>query len=389
MKVEFINHKKAIGLKIKEGFVVCGDIHLYNAYPYNNGFTGVFSHRLLDLYNVLRNTCLTARQLNLPLILNGDIITTGIFDYPVERLLSDLLIEFRDITITINLGNHDLDGDNSVIEPLINISSAPNHTVYSKPMIWEYISQHDQLVKARFIFVPYMNDEDTNKYLDSMKKEKYVKTIVFIHNSFMGSKYANKIKSKSGISQTIFTTGKLKWVDMVVASHIHKYQELCDGKGFYTSSLMPVDFGERRREHGYHVVDIKENKRYFVIPNTPRFVYVDADEEYDDKELKRKVKNNIIKILYDKNKAINKEEIKTRVLSAGAKFVAFKTKANQYGQIKKGSSKRNISGADAIISSFTDVLADKYGLEKERLEKIGLRILEKSIKKSGMKTQRR
>ena len=116
MKVEFINQKKAIGLKVKEGFVVCGDIHLYNAYPYNNGFTGVFSHRLLDLYNVLRNTCLTARQLNLPLILNGDIITTGIFDYPVERLLSDLLIEFRDITITINNKSTNIMASNYILK---------------------------------------------------------------------------------------------------------------------------------------------------------------------------------------------------------------------------------------------------------------------------------
>jgi DNA repair exonuclease SbcCD nuclease subunit len=389
MENKFINFDKAMTLKLREGFVVCGDVHFYNAYPYISYYKGVYSSRLLDISNELRNACLVAQRLELPIIINGDLINTGIFDYPVESLLADILLEFKDLTIYINLGNHDLDGDNSVIQPLIDISRSDNHKVFSKPTIEPYITKHDQLEKARFIFVPFMSDEDTNEYLNKLKKDKHVKSIVFIHNSFMGSSYANKIKSKSGISQTIFTKGKLKWVDMVVASHIHKYQELCDGKGFYTSSLIPVDFGERHREHGYHVVDIKKNKRYFVIPKSPRFVYIDADETYSNKEFKKKVNGNIIKILYDKNKTINKEKVKGRAIKSGALFVAFKTKNTFFGTSSKKMPKGKTNRIDAIISTFSEVLAEKYDLEKEQLEKIGLGILEKSIKKSGTKTQKR
>jgi hypothetical protein len=389
METKFIKPRQAFELKINEGFVVCGDVHLYNAYAYNSGYDGVYSNRLLDIYEALFKACLNAKRLKLPMVINGDLINTGIFDYPVESLLSRLFLEFRDLDIYINLGNHDLDGENSVIQPLIDISRSNYHHVISKPTTKLYLSPDDMEGKAKFVFVPYMSDEDTNSYLNSLKKDKYLKTIIFIHNSFMGSSYANKIKSKSGISQTIFTKGKLKWVDMVVASHIHKYQKLCNGKGFYTSSLIPVDFGERRREHGYHIVNIKENKRYFVIPNTPRFVYVDAEETYTDKEFKRKVNGNIIKILYDKNKTINKEKIKSKAIKHGASFVAFKTKNTSFKLNRKKSLKGKVNGIDAIISSFTEILAEKYDLEKSRLEQIGLEILEKSRKKSGTKTQKR
>ena len=382
MDIKFISHKKALDLNINNGFVVCGDIHLINATTYINSYNGVFSNRLLELYNELYKACLTARQLKLPFIINGDLITTGLFDYPVEKLLTDLLLEFQDVTIYINLGNHDLDGKNSVIEPLLAVNKTKHHKVFSKPSIESYKNNN-------FIFVPFMSDKNTNEYFNSLKKDKYANTIIFIHNSFMGSKFANKIKSKSGISQTIFTQGKLKWVDMIVASHIHKYQILCKGKGFYTSSLMPVDFGERSREHGYHVIDLKKNKRYFVVHGGSRFVYVDIDDNDTPGELKKKVKNNIIKILYDKNKQINKEEIKTKFIKAGAKFVSFKTKneTNKYDRTK--TSKGNINKVDAIISSFTGILAKKYGLEKNELEKIGFEILEKSRKKLGIKTQKR
>jgi DNA repair exonuclease SbcCD nuclease subunit len=389
MDIEFINYKKALELNIETGFVVCGDVHLVNSYQYTSNYIGVFSNRILELYDELCNACMVARQLNLPFIINGDLITTGLFDYPVEKLFSDLLLEFKDIPIHINLGNHDLDGDNSVIEPLIAVNKNSYHKAYSKPSIESYITRYDELEKAKFIFIPFMSDKDTNEYLNSLKKDKYAKTIIFIHNSFMGSKFANKIKSKSGISQTIFATGKLKWVDMVVASHIHKYQILCKGKGFYTSSLIPVDFGERNREHGYHIVDLKRNKRYFVIPNASRFLYIDIDDNYTDKELKRKIKNNIIKILYDKNKKINKEEIKTRFINAGANFVSFKTKNKDYKHSGKKTTTRNINEVDSIVSAFSTILAEKYGLKQNKLEEIGFKILEKSRKKTGIKTQKR
>ena len=381
MNIEFTNNKRAKGLTVETGFVVCGDLHYYNAYQFNHGYDGVFSYRLLTLHKQLRKACVMARNLRLPIILNGDIITTGIFDYPVEKLLSELLIEFRDIKIYINLGNHDLDGDNSVIQPLIDLSQSHNHYVFSKPTTIDFNSNY------RMVFIPYMSDELTNEYLNGLEEDN-IKTIVFIHNSFMGSMWANKIKSKSGISQTIFTKGKLKWVDMVVASHIHKYQILCDGKGFYTSSLMPVDFGERYREHGYHIVDIAENKRYFVISNAPKFVYVEADDI--DEGIKKKVNGNIIKILYDKNKTINKERLKEKVSGYGAIFVSFKARQSENSMLqKKEPTKRALSGANAIISEFTSILAEKYGLEEDRLESLGLKILERSIKKKGIETQRR
>jgi DNA repair exonuclease SbcCD nuclease subunit len=389
MDIKFISHKKALDLDINEGFVVCGDVHLINATTYINSYNGVFSNRLLELYEQLYNACMTAKQLKLPFIINGDLITTGLFDYPVEKLLTDLLLEFQDVEIYINLGNHDLDGKNSVIEPLIAVNKTSHHKVFSKPSIESYITRYDELEKALFVFIPFMSDEDTNKYLNSLKKDKYAKTIIFIHNSFMGSKFANKIKSKSGISQTVFTQGKLKWVDMIVASHIHKYQILCRGKGFYTSSLMPVDFGERTREHGYHVIDLKENKRYFVVHSGSRFVYIDIDDNHTPEELKKKVKNNIIKILYDKNKQINKEKIKSKFIEAGAKFVSFKTKNETTKYSGAKTSKGSINEVDAIVSEFSAILAEKYGLKEEQIEQIGFEILETSKKKLGIKTQKR
>ena len=69
--------------------------------------------------------------------------------------------------------------------------------------------------------------------------------------------------------------------------------------------------------------------------------------------------------------------------------------------LPEGDEERTILAADQIIREKLAyvillgdpkeiaALAEKYGLKEDRLEKIGLEILEKSRKKSGIKTQRR
>lgn len=79
--------------------------------------------------------------------------------------------------------------------------------------------------------------------------------------------------------------------DVIAASHIHKRQEPAPGI-FYTSSPVPVDFGEQDAEHGVWLVDLEEpvaEGRYTglsFVPLTSRpFVTVEVDLTTDRHEM--------------------------------------------------------------------------------------------------------
>jgi DNA repair exonuclease SbcCD nuclease subunit len=297
-------------------------------------------------------------------------------------VLTEFFIRFKNLNIIINLGNHDLDGDNSVITPLIRLSGNDNHKVITEPT--KIMGDHC------YHFIPYYNEAKTIAVLNnhSMHLCEERKNILFVHHSFKNSSFANNIKVKSGINQNYFMKGNFSKYDLIIASHIHKYQELFGGKGFYTSSLIPIDFGERSKEHGYHVVDVDNDKRYFVIPKAPKFVYIKTSSEMNDNELKKKTKGNIVMVINDNDKGFSKEETRNKILGFGARFVAFKNK------IKRSNYKENISKistrkTEAIVSEYSDVLAKRFSIEKEEVEKIGLGFLEKAKKEEAIESQRR
>ena len=200
--------------------------------------------------------------------------------------------------------------------------------------------------------------------------------MLFVHNIFKNSKFSKTSISRSGLNQGLFTSGKLaNKFDLIVASDIHRYQEICDGLGFYTSSPIPLDFGERNKQHGYHVVDIENNTRYFIIPRAPKFVYMNIND-ID----KTKVADNILKIFINNDEEKqHKQEVYEDLMRLGARYVTFKDKTKRTVDIEEEIPDHEEDvNVETIVTDFSKILAGSKKLKEDRLEMIGLEILNKA-----------
>lgn len=387
-KSKIIRVKDINNLSIKHGCIVVGDVHLYNAHPYSNR-EELISSRLRDLSKVLFVIGNTAKTFDLPLIINGDLIHANILDYPVFKVLADFFEKFKNIDIIMNLGNHDLDGKVSVLSPLIQINNNERHIIIGSSFI--YKNKKAKNHGAFLCFVPFMKESLASKYIEKISKELEDDkiNILFFHGTFSGSSWSAFKKSKSGISQKAFY---LKKFDLIVASHIHKYQRLCNGRGFYTSSMIPLNFGEQNLEHGFHIIDFDNKRRYFVIPKAPQFIdiYLSDIRTMPQPFLKKMVKGNIVCIKNDMLDSFNRKKIKDKITKMKAMFVLFKNIPTKHDKIKQPIIKKGGKKVESIVVGFSKVLADKYNLKQNNVESYGLDILQKarkeiSRKKSGGK----
>lgn len=372
MKVEIINEKDISKIpSVSTGFVVTGDIHLYNFHPYNT-FQNIISSRLNDITKALYLAAKKAASYKIPLIINGDLIHTGTFDYPTMFTVTKFLNTFQNLTIYIVIGNHDLNNGYSVLSPLVAYGKSLCHTVIDGSITVP-------LTKGILLFlVSYMNKANTLKILKRISEHKTdSRKILFIHNTFSSSRFSNNAISASGISPNL---SLFKKFDLVVASDIHKHQKIMNGKGFYTSSLIPLNFGERSDEHGFHIIDLDKNVRYFVIPDAPRFKQMTLSrlQIATKSQLKSKVGGNFVKVIDDsKNKKLDKAKLKNDLTKLGALFVTFSKKQSKIKRkpilnLKKETDKK------AIVSQYAKQLSQKNKLDERRVEKTGIKILLKA-----------
>jgi DNA repair exonuclease SbcCD nuclease subunit len=377
-KSQIIRAKSIDNLKVKHGCIVVGDVHLYNAHPYSNR-EELISSRLRDLSQVLFVIGSTAKTLDLPLIINGDLIHANILDYPVLKVLADFFEKFKDVDITINVGNHDLDGKVSVLSPLMQINKSDKHSTIEYPFVYKNN-------KTSLCFVPFMKESLASKHIERISKDLNPDdtNILFFHGTFSGSSWSAFKKSKSGISQKAFY---LKKFDLIVASHIHKYQKLCNGRGFYTSSMIPLNFGEQNLEHGFHIIDFDKRRRYFVIPKVPRFIEINLSDmkTMQKVELERMVKGNIICIRTDILEPFNKKKIKDELMEMKAMFILFKNIPATFDKTEQPKIKKEGRKVESIVTGFSKILADKYDLKQDNVERHGLDILQKAKKEISRK----
>ncbi len=366
LTTKYTTPRKIKNISIKKGFVCCGDIHLSNFYPYND-FSTIISSRLKDIAKALNKAGEIANHFNFPLIINGDILMSAMFDYAVEKVFTAFLRKFENTKMIINLGNHDLDGNRSVITPLLKYGKNKNHYICHKP-------RQIKLKKVRYNVIPFLKLDKTHAILKQMRTDEDFFNVLVIHNQFSNIAYNNKRKAKHGLSQDL----PLKYnYDLIVASHIHKFQTICNGHGFYTSSIIPLNFGERNKEHGFHVIDIENYVDYFVIPKAPQFIYLSPEDNFD--EIKKKIKGNIICVKISDNNLVEKETIRKKLFKSGAKFVTFKT----IKQKKKNISKIILQSEniDDIIINFCELLLEKFpDLSSKKIESSGFNFLEKARK---------
>jgi len=98
--------------------------------------------------------------------------------------------------------------------------------------------------------------------------------------------------------------------DYVAMGHIHKYQDLNDGKRppvVYCGSIERIDFSERNDDKGFVLVDIeKGNVKYeFISVPTRPFVEIDIDADTEDPTTRiveeimaRPIDNAVVKVTY-------------------------------------------------------------------------------------------
>jgi len=386
MKVKYIKQGEIDKLEIDSGFVIAGDIHLYNHYPYSSPISqnSSYSLRLNDISRALYKCGATARHLKVPLILNGDLLQTGSYDHATLHSLTMFLKTFSDVQMYINTGNHDTESGYSMIAPLVNFRDNTNHLVITTSIISPLINSS----KHHLVFMPYMSKKDT---LDKLKKiseffQPKNDYILIIHNTFASSRFANNTISMSGISPKLSIFRKFS---MVIASDVHKYQEIMNGHGFYTSSLIPLNFGERTKEHGFHIIDLGKNTRYFVIPNAPRFkqLALSAIRSMPQTQLKTKVRGNIIKVVddnFNRSKPTDKEKVRDLLTSKGAIYVAFSSAKYLTPQdairtpvVKTTESK------ETIVTRYAKKLAKEHNLNLAKAEESGIKILKAAEIKSS------
>lgn len=361
--------------KIKNGFVVIGDVHLSNVQSYSTVVgPGRRTSRLNDLYEILSSAADIAEKFEIPLIINGDVLTARTLDYEVERVLVDFLINHSSLEILINLGNHDFDGDYTVLQPLIDLHTSGNVRIISEPTNIDF-------GPMTLNFVPWLTMPATIRALarlsSTAKKSQY--HVMFLHTTFSYAKWSSNTSSKGGLSQGLFCRGKLAYVKLIVASHIHKYQEICEGKGFYTSSPMPNDFGERSKDYGFHIIDIDNDIRYFIQPNFPIFKYIDYINVKHITE--EDVSGNIIKIIHIKE--IDKAKISERLKKLGARFVSFKRKHRKPIQPTTDINTDELT-AKSILIEYSKILAKTHKVDQTIIEEYGAKILEKAEVKNSI-----
>lgn len=359
---------------IKTGFVVCGDIHLYNTLPFSTYSSEKISNRLYDIEQVLIDTIYCACNLKLPLIINGDLITGRRLGYPVIKVLSDISDRIKELKVTtyLNLGNHDKDGSTTMLLPLLRDNKYittiidPVTMPLGKNLACTFVP-FNSLARVKV----QLKKIATRSSQQAAKRPKY--NVLACHMPVKGAHFTGATSDSGLIQKMFYKTGIVgKHFDLVVASHFHKYQAIAKGHGFYTGSLVPVNFGEQEKEHGYHIVDLVNKQRYFVCPPT-----IAQFKEVKDVKAKsfKYVKGNYIKVkVTDKNFTLSDEKkLRAVLIKKGARAVVF-NKLSTY------EATTNIEvQPDFTVEEFVSVYAETLGREEEldtdKLRALGLRIL--------------
>jgi len=157
--------------------------------------------------SALRQMILKAKELHVPIILNGDTLDAkAIIRGEIANRLIEILGEIESEQVYINTGNHDMlseKGDNSALNFL-----RPYAQVVSSPV---YIERFKSYI------VPYFND--TNKLKEFLHTVD-IGTRLIIHQGVMGADLGHYVKDSTSLPTDSFSDFR------VIASHYHKRQDI-------------------------------------------------------------------------------------------------------------------------------------------------------------------
>ena len=284
-----------------------------------------------------------------------DIIIPGdLFHYRDEiavntiHIVTDILKVWKKFNIVLLVGNHDAYyKDRSDVNSLSILSGWDNITVVSEPTQFTCFGK-------KLMFCPW----------GTQVKEIKKSDIVFGHFEIKSFKFNQHKICEDGIR----SGDLLRKAPLIITGHFHLREERSykSGTVLYLGNPYQMDFGDVYSTKGWYELDVKKSTYEFYENNmSPTHQKVKLSElvSYGSitKEVKKIFKNNIIKLIIDKNVAADDMDIllkKYLELKAISITADYDVNFNKFGLDNE--SDHDLSGVDipVAIEEFVNLLED-------------------------------
>jgi len=217
-------------------------------------------------------------------------------DYVMNEFLP--LLEEHKVHMTVIAGNHDVAFRNTnKINSLSMLKASPYVTVIDNSI--EVIETECK----NFVFVPWMNSENQDEFLEELKYYANDDHICLVHASFNGMKmYKNSPVCEHGLEPTDFNK-----FHKVLSGHFHHPNKY--GNVEYLGALFHFNWQDYDDWRGFHVYDPETNE--FEAVENPyclfdQFIYYDGiEDDFNNEDLS--VEGQIIRVI------VNEEHDKVKL----------------------------------------------------------------------------
>lgn len=284
-----------------------------------------------------------------------DIIIAGdLFHYRDEiavntiHVVTKMLKIWKDYNIVLLVGNHDaFYKDNSTINSLSILTGWNNITVVDEPTLAECF-------KSKLMFCPWGTATKQIEPCD----------IIFGHFEITSFKYNQHKICEDGINSTAL----LKKAPLVITGHFHLREErkYKNGNILYLGNPFQMDFGDVYSTKGYYTLDLVTRKyKFYENDVSPTHQKVKLSTLVEEQTINDKVKswfkNNIVKLIIDKNVSPDDMDIllkKFLELKAMTITADYDVNFNKFGLLDQQD--HDLSGVDipVAIEEFVNLLED-------------------------------
>lgn len=206
---------------------------------------------LIVAIQVLREALEKARETKTPLLISGDLNDTkAIMRSEWVKALLDLFDEFKDVTIIILTGNHDLDNKNASSNSLEFLRNNSNVVLVADP-------KPLTINGVGWYLIPYQPTTDLFRAQLQEARRLGYKNIIG-HQGVLGANMGDYIVDESSIDPKEFADFKI-----VLLGHYHKFQAV--DNYMYGGSPFTVNHGESEQRKFIHLVNYYEAEDLFDV----------------------------------------------------------------------------------------------------------------------------
>lgn len=349
--------------------LIVGDLHIHE----RQEFPGEIGKnpRLLDGLDILDQILRLVIKHELRYV----IFTGDLFELK-DRIPNHILVPFAQIFEEINLrgaevialmGNHDFK-----IPEYATTSIFPNIRLVCDP---ETLELKNDICSRTVGFLPFFRKEEDfrQNWLDYHQEDAPPPDIFIFHNELPGVYYSKKKMSEQ--QSWDFPTFPYDST-MYIGGHIHMPQILktTNNQIEFIGTPYQIDFTDVDKDRANYVIlyELSTGKTESVQLNYPRFLGIDLDSKENPNLMK--AKGNYLRIVgtVEPKDRPRIRELKQTLLSRGAKGVQIKVKYLTQ-QVKRLKAEK--TDHRGVIGQY--LLGNTTGLDKERLLRTGLELIEK------------